>query len=86
MKSKGLTFTSAYGVGFTRIMWLMVFGDTSGGVNEVTVHAIFLSDDEYLDPNNSAIYCLISENIFILKFLDKVMRILDLLTFEKMKG
>ena len=30
----------------------MVFGDTSGGVNEVTVHAIFLSDDEYLDPNN----------------------------------
>ena len=53
MKSKGLTFTSAYGVGFTRIMWLMVFGDTSGGVDEVTVHAIFLSDDEYLDPNNS---------------------------------
>ena len=52
MKSKGLTLTSAYGVGFTRIMWLMVFGDTSGGVNEVTVHAIFLSDDEYLDPNN----------------------------------
>lgn len=35
MKSKGLTLTSAYGVGFTRIMWLMVFGDTSGGVDEV---------------------------------------------------
>ena len=35
MKSKGLTLTSAYGVGFTRIMWLMVFGDTSGGVGEV---------------------------------------------------
>ena len=52
MKSKGLTLTSAYGVGFTRIMWLMVFGDTSGGVNEVMVHAIFLSDDEYLNPNN----------------------------------
>ncbi len=52
MKSKGLTLTSAYGVGFTRIMWLMVFGDTSGGVSEVTVHAIFLSDDEYLAPSN----------------------------------
>ena len=68
-------------------MWLMVFGDTSGGVNEVTVHAIFLSDDECLDPNNSC-YLLPSlrEYLFIHKFLDKVMRILELLTFEKMKG
>lgn len=57
MKSKGLTLTSAYGVGFTRIMWLMVFGDTSGGVSEVTVHAIFLSDDDTWTLITVAIYC-----------------------------
>lgn len=51
MKSKGLTLTSAYGVGFTRIMWLMVFGDTSGGVNEVTVHAIYSTTFPDLSKN-----------------------------------